>query len=109
MTNCFICTHDFLILIAEQINDSLVWCRFSQTCKKANKICKQLLKYHERRLVGRPKIEIYYTLPTGIKHGLAKTYRFGKRDGERLSNEYYYKNNKRTFLSIDFWSKLGIV
>ena len=102
-------TKDFLYLIAININDSRTWCRFSQTCKKANKICKKLLKSKIIKTSDwRCKFEITSFLPNGHKHGLAKRYNTEECKGRPI-NEFYYKDNRKAIFSTSFWSELGTV
>lgn len=122
MTNFFIGTADFLYLVAREITDSLTWCRFSQTCKRANKICKELLTKNIVKV--RRGTEVYTTLPNGKKHGLASRYKFDNVADGKPCNVYYrpsehdtpagrgvragtYKDDNRRILAADWWAGLG--
>jgi hypothetical protein len=105
MTNFFIGTSDFLYLIAREITDSLTWCRFSQTCKRANKICNELLI--QKIIKERRGTEVYTILPNGKKHGIAKRYKFDNVENNEPSNVFYYKDDNRRIMSVDWWSSLG--
>jgi hypothetical protein len=63
------CSHDILQLIAEQIDDSITWCRFSQVNKQCYQICKRLLKHeiHENKYWYAQEFRIM--LPCGLLHG----------------------------------------
>lgn len=105
MNNFFTGTYDFLYLIAQKIDESQTWCRFSQTCKRADLICKKLLTEHECKN-NHNAVETYATMPNGHKHGLAKKYItswFNTSSRSQTGSGYYYKNNKRLVLPVDWW------
>lgn len=60
---------DIFQLIAEQIDDSVTWCRFSQANKMCYQICKQLLKHEIHELAYWHAHEFRTRLPCGILHG----------------------------------------
>lgn len=64
---------DFFRLIAEQIDDSLTWCRMSQTSKKINELMKSMLLLSKRTTIsnGSNFVEeiTFSRLPDGTRHG----------------------------------------
>lgn len=73
-------SRDILQLIAEQIDDSVTWCRFSQVSKVCYRLCKQLLKHEVHELVLCYAHEFRTRLPSGVLHGEVR--------GEKRNNRH---------------------
>lgn len=105
MSNFFTGSTDFLYLIIREITDSKTWCRVSRTCKRANKLCNELLIEKTRPNNWRA-LEKYTTMPNGKKHGKAqKIPNWEIVNWTKHSNVYYYKDDERLILPVDWWEK----
>ena len=65
--------YDFWQMIAEQIDDSLTWCRFSQICRRANHVTKILIipARETKKIDGSEYSNVlqFNRLPSGVIHG----------------------------------------
>ena len=64
-----ISNRDILTMVAQQIDDSVTWCRFAQV----SRVCKQIID--KLLVIKKEKGTVGYCLPNGKPHGLTITYR----------------------------------
>ena len=87
---------DVLRLIAEQINDSVTWCRFAQVNRYCNQLTKDLLIHEVHDLKYWFAHEYRTRLPCGTLHGEAKGYKRTKyynkiAECDMVYNEYRHR------------------